>query len=98
MPSKTFGIMAAERPVLASFDLDSELVRLIKGTGCGITAAADDKEAFKSAVLSLYENRDGLAEMGARGRAHLCENLNKEKCTGAYVETVKNVLEGASDA
>lgn len=92
VPSKTFGIMAAERPVLASFDLDSELVRLIENTGCGITAAADDKEAFKAAVVSLYENRDGLAEMGARGRAHLCENLNKDKCTAAYVDTVKSVI------
>jgi len=92
VPSKTFGIMAAERPVLASFDLDSELVRLIEGTGCGVCAAADDKEAFKAAIESLYENRESLSEKGARGRAYLCDELDKDKCTALYVETVKGTV------
>ncbi len=92
VPSKTFGIMAAERPVLASFDKDSALARLIEGVDCGITAAADDKEAFKAAVALLYENRDTLSTRGERGRAYLCEYLNKEKCTAMYVDTIKSVL------
>lgn len=90
VPSKTFGIMAAERPVLACFDTDSALTHLIDEVGCGVTAAADDKEAFKSALTSLYENRESLGEMGARGRVYLTEYLDKDKCTGAYVETIKN--------
>ena len=89
VPSKTFGIMGAERPVLASFDTDSALTRLIEGVGFGVCAKADDKEAFKAALASLYENRENLAEMGARGRAYLVKHLNKDKCTAAYVETIK---------
>ena len=92
VPSKTFGIMAAERPVLASFDKDSALARLIEETDAGVCAAADDKEAFKAAVTSLYESRESLSEKGENGRKYLVEYLDKDKCTAAYVETVKSVV------
>ena len=92
VPSKTFGIMAASRPVLASFDEDSALSRLINEVGCGITARADDTEALKAAVISLYEKRESLAEMGGRGHTYLTENLDKDKCTAAYVETIKDAV------
>ena len=92
VPSKTFGIMAAARPVLASFDKDSALVRLIEETDAGVCAAADDKEAFKSALISLYESRDTLREKGENGRKYLIEYLDKDKCTALYVQTVRSVL------
>ena len=92
VPSKTFGIMAAARPVLASFDKDSALARLIEETGAGVCAAADDKEAFKNALISLYESRESLAEKGENGRRYLVEYLDKDKCTALYVETIKSVI------
>ena len=92
VPSKTWSIMAAERPVLASFDEDSALARLIDEVGCGVNAKADDVDELKAAIIKLYENREENAKIGALGRAYLKEYLDKDKCVGMYVETIKNSL------
>jgi glycosyltransferase involved in cell wall biosynthesis len=94
VPSKTWSIMAAARPVLASFDDGSALSELIAEVGCGVNASADDLEQLKAAVVKLYNERENNAAMGALGRAYLKENLDKDKCVGMYVETIKDSLKG----
>lgn len=93
VPSKTWSIMAAARPVIASFDDGSALSNLIDEVGCGVTANADDIEKFKSAVIKLYENKESNAAIGALGRAYLKEYLDKDKCVGTYVKTIKSIVE-----
>jgi glycosyltransferase involved in cell wall biosynthesis len=90
VPSKTFSIMAAERPVLASFDSDSALCSLIRESGCGVTAEANDVEDFCDAVRKLYNDRTSAAEMGKAGRVYLKENLDKDKCLRMYVDLIKS--------
>lgn len=91
VPSKTWSIMAAARPVLCSFDDDSELSRLIKEVGCGVTAQAEDgTENLKKAIYTLYNSKKTNAEIGALGRKYLTEYLDKDKCVGMYIETIKN--------
>ncbi len=92
VPSKTWSIMAAARPVLASFDEGSALSNLVKEVGCGVNAKADDIDDLKAAIVKLYENRENNSEMGALGRAYLKEYLDKDKCVGMYVDTIKNSL------
>lgn len=91
VPSKTWSIMAAGRPVLASFDEDSELFRLIEGVGCGVCVQADDDtESFKKAIYELYENKEKNAKIGVLGRNYLMDYLGKDKCVGMYIETIRN--------
>lgn len=91
VPSKTWSIMAAARPVLCSFDDDSELSKLIKEVGCGVTAQAEEgTENLKKAIYTLYNSKKTNAEMGTLGRKYLTEYLDKDKCVGMYVETIKN--------
>ncbi len=89
VPSKTWSIMAAERPILASFDKDSELCRLIEKVGCGVTVQAGDKEALKEKIEELYNQKE--KQMGKKGREYLQTYLNKDKCVDIYVETLKSV-------
>ena len=92
VPSKTWSIMAAARPVICSFDDDSALSKLIREAGCGVTAQAEEgTEAFKKAIYELYNNKEKNAEIGALGRKYLTEYLDKDKCVGMYVETIKNI-------
>lgn len=94
VPSKTWSIMAAARPVLCSFDDDSELSRLIKEVGCGVTAQAEDgTENLKKAIYTLYNSKKTNAEIGALGRKYLTEYLDKDKCVGMYVETMCDCIE-----
>ena len=42
VPSKTYSILAAGRPVVAAIDTDSEVSRIVTATGCGVVVAPDD--------------------------------------------------------
>ncbi len=92
VPSKTWGYMAAERPILASFDADSDLCRLINKVGCGITCEANDCIALENDIKTLYNNRREFAEMGANGRKYLTEELDRDKCVSAYIKTLEEVI------
>lgn len=88
VPSKTWSILAAQRPVLASFDDDSALSNLIRRVDCGIAVQAGEKEPFKAALRTLYADRETNQAMGDRGRRYLETELNKDKCVGMYVDVI----------
>ena len=88
VPSKTWSIMSASRPVLANFD-ENELKTIIEKNNCGIFTKAGDKVAFTDAILKLYNDRELCKEMGKNGRKFVMENLTKEVGTQKYVEVIK---------
>ena len=92
VPSKTWSVMSAKRPVLASFDKGSELDFIITENNCGICVDADDKETLKEAILGCYENRESLYILGENGRNYILKNLTKETGTGSII----NILRTAS--
>lgn len=91
VPSKTWSIMSAERPVLASFDKGYELDRVIGEAQCGVCVPPDDKDALKAAILELYEKRSELHQMGENGRRYIMDNLTREIGTSKWVETIEKV-------
>lgn len=92
VPSKTWSIMSAQRPVLASFDKGSELDTIITENNCGICVNADDADALKGAILKMYEDRNSLKEMGENGREFILKNLTKEISTSKIINVLKGVL------
>lgn len=88
VPSKTWSIMSASRPVLANFD-ENELKSIIEDNHCGLFTKAGDKAAFTDAILKLYNNRELCKEMGKNGRKFVMDNLTKEVGTRKYVEVIK---------
>ena len=109
VPSKTWSIMSASRPVLANFD-ENELKEIVNGESalrqaqgpqaqgpqtkkpCGIFTKAGDKEAFKEAILTLFNNRELCNEYGRNGRQFVMDNLTKEVGTQKYVNVIKSVV------
>lgn len=89
VPSKTWSIMSASRPVLANFD-ENELKTIIEKNNCGIFTKAGDKVAFTDAILKLYNDRELCREMGRNGRQFVMANLNKEVGTQKYVDVIKS--------
>lgn len=90
VPSKTWSIMSASRPVLANFD-ENELKTIIEENNCGIFTKAGDKVAFTDAILKLYNDRDLCKEYGRNGRQFVMDNLTKEIGTQKYVDVIKSV-------
>lgn len=89
VPSKTWSIMSASRPVLANFD-ENELKTIIEDNHCGIFTKAGDKVAFTDAILKLYNDRELCREMGKNGRKFVMDNLTKEAGTHKYVDVIKS--------
>jgi colanic acid biosynthesis glycosyl transferase WcaI len=68
VPSKTYSILAAGRPFIASVDPGTEIARLAEASGAGLTVAPEDPEEFTKAIRSLIENSTEAAAMGRAGR------------------------------
>jgi len=91
VPSKTWSIMSASRPVLANFD-ENEIKSILSDNNCGIFTKAGDKDAFKNAIIKLYESRDLCKEYGRNGREFIMKNLTREVGTQKYVDVIKSVV------
>lgn len=89
VPSKTWSIMSAERPVLANFD-ENELKQIIEENNCGIFTKAGNKQAFKDAIILLYKQRMLCSEMGKNGRNFILKNLTRAVGTNKYVEVLRS--------
>ena len=68
VPSKLYGILAAGRPVLAIAPEESDVVRIVRRTGCGVAADPREPEAVAEAVRSLARDPERIAHMGRRAR------------------------------
>lgn len=89
VPSKTWSILSASRPVLANFD-ENELKSIVAENECGIFTKAGDKEAFKQAILDLYHDREHCEQLGRNGREFILENLTRAVGTQKYVDVIKS--------
>ena len=89
VPSKTWSILSASRPVLANFD-ENELKSIVNGNQCGIFTKAGDKEAFKKAILDLYQDRARCEQLGRNGRDFILKNLTRAVGTQKYVDVIKS--------
>lgn len=91
VPSKTWSILSASRPVIANFD-ENELQNIVRDNNCGIFTKAGDKEAFKEAILKLYNDKNLCAEYGKNGRKFIEANLTRFIGTQKYVDVIKSVV------
>lgn len=84
-PSKTVSILATGTPVIASFDADSDLHRILKENEAGVCADAEDVQGAIDAILTLYNNRALCQRYGENARRLACEQFSKDVGTAAKV-------------
>ena len=90
VPSKMWSIMAAGRPVLASFDKNSALERVITKSNCGLCIDPNDVESFKNTIIDIVTDQGKLLDMGKNGRRYIEENLTKEIGTSKILGVINN--------
>jgi colanic acid biosynthesis glycosyl transferase WcaI len=84
VPSKTYSIMAAARPVVASIDPGTEVPRIIADAGAGVAVPPDDSEVLIAALRALVDEPREAREMGNRGRAWVERNASPAAVGVAY--------------
>jgi len=88
VPSKTWSIMAAQRAVIASFDLGSELDRVISDSKSGLCVPADDKRALVAAIKDMINNENLTHQYAANGRRYIVAELSRAAGTSRYMQTI----------
>mgnify|MGYP002747684377 FL=1 len=92
MPSKAWSIMATGTPVLASFDRDTEMERIISVERTGLFSVAGDSEQLAANILRLYEDQELRKELGTNARKYVTDHLERSICTRKYIDTIMETL------
>ncbi|MBW3594206.1 MAG: glycosyltransferase family 4 protein [Actinobacteria bacterium] len=83
-PSKTYAILAAGRPVIASIDQGTEIAEVIDRAGAGVTTPPDDAEALTKAIRRMLDSLAEAEAMGANGRAYVERYVSPAAVAEAY--------------
>ncbi len=84
VPSKTYSIMAAGRPVVASIDPGTAVPQILAESGGGIAVDPDDAAAFTAAIRSLVDDPERARRLGTLGRAWVEGNASPVAVGAAY--------------
>lgn len=91
-PSKTYTIMAAQRPVIASTDQASELADLVKRADCGWVVEPEDVASLTQAILNAANHPHVSQEKGVQGYQHIRKNYGRQAVTLMYDSLFKQML------
>lgn len=86
VPSKTYSILAAGRPVVASIDPGTEVPRILEASGAGVVVPPEDPDAFCRAVADLVDDPARAAAMGAAGRRWIEGHASPAAVAARYEE------------
>lgn len=84
MPSKTWSIMACNTPIVAAFDPDSELAKIIQEANAGICVEPEEPEQLAEMISALQKKPQFHG-----GWAYVEQHASKERCVSAYVQIIE---------
>lgn len=91
VPSKTYSILAAGRPVLAAIDAGTEVPRMLTASGGGIAVAPDDRQAFSGGLATLLDDPAAARAMGAAGREWVLGAASPHAVAVAYERLIRSL-------
>ena len=91
VPSKTYSIMAAGRPIVAAVDAGTEVTRLVDGAGCGLVVSPDETGSFLAAIDRMVNDADARADMGRRARAFVESQASPRAVAERYADLVHEI-------
>jgi colanic acid biosynthesis glycosyl transferase WcaI len=91
VPSKTYSILAAGRPVLAAIDPGTEVPRMLAASGGGVAVPPDDPGAFEAALAAMLTDLPAARAMGAAGRAWVVGAASPAAVASAYEQLIRSL-------
>ena len=89
MPSRTYNILAAGKPILALTENASEISRVVDEDKVGWTVPPNEPEMLLQKILEIYERREELGEKSRRARAAALEKYSLETALQKYKKALK---------
>jgi colanic acid biosynthesis glycosyl transferase WcaI len=93
VPSKTYSILAAGRPLVASIDPGTEVARLVEEAGCGVAVAPEDLAAFLDGLRPLLASTRRARSLGRNGRAFVEAWVSPAAVAAAYEDLFAELAE-----
>ncbi len=84
MPSRTYNILAAGKPILALTEENSELDLLVREERVGWRVPPNAPETLLKEIYRIYDERAELEEMGRRARTAAVEKYSLQTAVAAY--------------
>ena len=92
VPSRLYGVLAAGRPAIVAADEESEAVRLVRLSGCGICLPPGDPQKLADTVRAIAAGDYDLDAMGRRGRAFVVANADRAVGIRRYEKLLTEIL------
>ncbi|MCB0989672.1 MAG: glycosyltransferase family 4 protein [Acidimicrobiales bacterium] len=71
VPSKTYSVFAAGRPLIASVDEGSEVAKMVTEAGAGVAVPPENEQAFIEAVTTLVDDAQQRRAAGRNARSYV---------------------------
>jgi colanic acid biosynthesis glycosyl transferase WcaI len=84
MPSRTYNILAAGKPILALTEPGSEVSRVVEEDHAGWTVPPGDPQRFADTVREIIDRRSELPSIGAAARKSALEKYSLEMALEKY--------------
>lgn len=91
-PSKAYGIMAANVPMIGILEPGSEIWRVVEESGCGALAETGDYEGIRDVLARVVDEKDAFVRAHATGRAYLERGLSRRSATERYVRALEEAM------
>ena len=92
VPSRTYNIMAAGKPIIAVTGEDSEVAMLVREEEIGWVAPPGNPEHLVRTILLAMSDREGLMAMGDRASAAARGKFPRERIVEQYRDLVKEII------
>jgi len=93
VPSKTYTLMSAARPILASVPENSEIARIIHLSRAGIISKPENARDMAARILEMSKDPHGLEEYGRNGREYLRKHINRKGQTDLYHRVLQSAID-----
>lgn len=91
VPSKTYSILAAARPVVAAIDPGTEVTRILHASGGGVSVAPDSPDEFIAALRELVADSERCRRMGSNARSWVETHVSPAAVANSYLELVRSL-------
>lgn len=91
VPSKTYSIMAAGRPVVAAIDAGTEVTRMVAACDGGVCVPPDDLDSFVTALDAVLRHPDEAARMGSRAREYVLSIASPSAVAARYEDLIRGL-------
>lgn len=93
VPSKTYGYLAAGKPVLAIMADDTDISLHLKQYGAGCNVRQGDVSALRAQILRYVEDLELLRQSSQNAKRLFRELYERSKCTEQYYHMITELLD-----